>query len=71
MIGYFQSIKRGTWATIFTALRGYLFIALCFVVLPQLWGVPGAWLAIPAAEALTTLSILLFTLGRLGCKFSN
>ena len=68
MIGYFQSIKRGTWASIFTALRGYIFLALSFVVLPKLWGVPGAWLAIPAAEALTTLCILLFSFIRLGSR---
>lgn len=65
MIGYFQSIKRGTWATIFTALRGYIFLFLCFIVLPKVWGVPGAWLAIPTAEGLTTLCIILFALVRL------
>ena len=65
MIGYFQSVKRGTWATLFTALRGYLFLLLSFTLLPRLWGVTGAWLAIPAAEAMTTLCITLFALTRL------
>lgn len=60
MIGYFQSIKRGTWATVFTALRGYIFLFLCFAILPLVWGVSGAWLAIPAAEGLTTVCIVLF-----------
>ena len=64
MIGYFQSIKRGTWATVFTALRGYIFLILCFVALPLAWGVPGAWLAIPAAEGLTTVCIILFVITR-------
>lgn len=68
MIGYFQSVKRGTWATVFTALRGYIFLFFCFIVLPKLWGVSGAWLAIPAAEGLTTLCIALFALSRLGQK---
>lgn len=68
LIGYFQSIKRGTWATVFTALRGYIFLLLSFAILPQLWGVAGAWLAIPAAEAMTTLCIALFALGRLNRK---
>lgn len=68
MIGYFQSIKHGTWATIFTALRGYFFLFLCFVILPKLWGISGAWLAIPAAEGLTTLCIALFTIYRLSRK---
>ena len=65
MIGYFQSVKRGTWATIFTALRGYIFLLLSFVVLPILWNVSGAWLAIPAAEGLTTLCIVLFACFRI------
>lgn len=60
MIGYFQSIKRGSWATVFTTLRGYIFLILCFAVLPLVWGLPGAWLAIPAAEGLTTVCIILF-----------
>ena len=68
MIGYFQSVKRGTWATVFTALRGYVFLLFCFVALPKLLGVPGAWLAIPAAEGLTTLCITLFALVRLNRK---
>ena len=64
MIGYFQSIKRGAWATVFTTLRGYIFLILCFAVLPLVWGVPGAWLAIPAAEGLTSVCIVLFVLIR-------
>lgn len=69
MIGYFQSVKRGTWATVFTALRGYVFLFLCFIVLPRLWGVSGAWIAIPAAEALTTLCIVFFAIFRLKANF--
>ena len=65
MIGYFQSIKRGALATVFTALRGYIFLILCFAVLPLAWGVPGAWLAIPVAEGLTTVCIVLFVAIRL------
>lgn len=60
MIGYFQSIKRGTWATVFTTLRGYIFLMFSFIILPLVWGVPGAWLAIPVAEGLTTVCIVLF-----------
>lgn len=66
MIGYFQSVKRGTWATVFTALRGYVFLILSFIALPLIWGVHGAWLAIPAAEGLTTLCVVLFAMIRLG-----
>lgn len=68
MIGYFQSVKRGTWATIFTILRGYVFLFLCFIILPKIWGVPGAWLAIPAAEGMTSVCIALFAIFRLERK---
>lgn len=68
MIGYFQSVKRGTWATLFTALRGYIFLFLCFILLPKIWGVTGAWLAIPVAEGITAICIALFVVVRLTQK---
>jgi len=49
---------------VFTTLRGYIFLILCFTVLPLAWDVPGAWLAIPAAEGLTMVCITLFVLIR-------
>jgi len=53
-IGYFQSIERGRLATGLTVLRGIVLMALCFLTLPRLLGVIGIWLAMPAAELLTT-----------------
>ncbi len=40
-------------STVYTLLRGILFLVPCFVLLPRIIGVPGLWLAIPAAEGMT------------------
>lgn len=52
-IGYYQSIEKAMVSTVYTLLRGILFLVPCFVLLPRAFGVPGLWLAIPAAELLT------------------
>ena len=52
-IGYYQSIEKAMVSTLYTLLRGVLFLVPCFVLLPRLTGVSGLWLAIPAAELLT------------------
>ncbi len=57
IIGYYQSIERIGRAMIYVALRGMLFIIPAFILLPQLWGVPGIWLAMPVAELLTLLVV--------------
>ena len=59
-IGYRQSVERLVLATSLTLLRGFVFMILCFVVLPPLTGSVGAWLAVPVSELLT-LSVLLFS----------
>lgn len=59
-IGYYQSIERAVTSTVFTLLRGMLLLVPCFVALPHLIGVPGLWLAIPAAEAITLIIVVLF-----------
>lgn len=47
-------------ATLFTLLRGYVFIVPSFIVLPKLLGEAGIWLAIPLAEFLTFVVIVCF-----------
>lgn len=59
-IGYYQSIERAVTSTVFTLLRDMLLLVPCFVALPHLIGVPGLWLAIPAAEAITLIIVVLF-----------
>lgn len=61
IIGYYQSIERIGRAMTFVALRGLVFIIPAFLLLPQLWGVPGIWLAMPAAELATLLVIVVVT----------
>lgn len=55
--GYYQSIEHIWRAMTFVALRGMVFIIPAFILLPQLWGTPGIWLAMPAAELATLLVI--------------
>lgn len=61
-VGYYQSIERATRATVYTLLRGFVFIIPAFLFLPALLGTPGLWLALPAAEFLTTIIIIIMTL---------
>lgn len=59
MIGYFQSVEKAVRSTVYTLLRGIIFLVPAFIVLPDLAGVDGLWLAIPAAEVLTFAAIAL------------
>lgn len=55
VIGYFQSVEQAKKATIFTLLRGFIFVIPSFILLPKLIGAPGIWLAVPFAELLTLI----------------
>lgn len=57
-ITYFQSVEQARPAMLITVLRGFVFIVACLLVLPKLLDVAGIWLAVPLAELLTFLSIL-------------
>ena len=59
LIGYLQSIEQARKAVIFTLLRGFIFVIPSFIFLPQLLGTHGLWLALPLAEALTTVIIVM------------
>ena len=62
IIGYYQSIERVGRAMFITALRGMIFIVPAFLLLPSVLGVRGIWLAMPAAEILTLVVILIMLL---------
>lgn len=65
LIGYYQSIAKAAASTLLTLLRGVLFLVPSFLLLPEVMGVAGLWLAIPAAELLTLVVIaLLFAVKR-------
>ena len=61
-VGYFQSVERIKPATTFALLRGLLLLVPSFLLMPQLFGTPGIWLAMPTAETLTALAIICFYL---------
>lgn len=61
-IGYYQSVERVLPATVFALLRGFLFLVPCFIILPQLFGDKGIWLALSVSEALTSAVIACFFL---------
>lgn len=58
--GYFQSIEKLKAATAIILLRGYLFMFIFFMIMPELCGITGAWLAVPIAEFLTSLLIVVY-----------
>lgn len=59
IIGYYQSIEQIKRATLFVFLRGFILLVPCFIVLPKIFGTPGIWLAMPVAEAVTSVAIAL------------
>lgn len=57
---YFQAIgqiKPSIWITLF---RGFILLIILLLILPQLIGVNGVWLALPIAEAIVTFVLLFF-----------
>ena len=59
-IGYLQSIKRVAPATVFALLRGVVFLFPAFLLLPEILGVKGMWLALPLSELLTFAVVLCY-----------
>lgn len=59
MIGYYQSIERAMRSTVYTVLRGIVFLIPSFIVMPRLFGFQGLWLSIPVAETITAVTIMI------------
>lgn len=57
-IGYYQSVDRVKLANVFSSLRGIVFPIAAFIILPQICGYIGIWLAVPVADILVTIGIL-------------
>ena len=62
LIGFMQSIEQAYRATLFTLLRGFGIVIPTFIILPELIGNIGMWLAIPVAELITLLLISITTI---------
>lgn len=56
-IGWYQSVERPWPATCFALLRGAIFLIPYYLLLPQMLGTSGLWLAMPASEW-TTLAVI-------------
>lgn len=59
-IGYYQSIEQALRSSAYTLLKGVFFLIPCFIILPHVIGTPGLWAAVPSAELLTLLLIIIF-----------
>lgn len=59
-IGYLQSTEAAKQATIFTLLRGFIFSIPSFICLPMLLGSKGLWLALPFAECVTMVCMIVY-----------
>lgn len=60
VVGYLQSIEKPGMASLFTILRGIVFLVGAFALLPGVLGHEGLWLAVPSAELLTTVGIAVY-----------
>lgn len=58
-IGYYQSIEKAKYATLYAVLRGFVLLIPCFLLMPLLIGNIGMWLAMPLSELLTLAIIVL------------
>lgn len=59
IVGYYQSVEQIRRATTFVFLRGFMLLLPSFIFLPKLLGTAGIWLAMPLAEMVTTMIVLL------------
>lgn len=56
----FTALSDGRTSALLSFLRTFLFLAPAILLLPRLVGLPGVWLAIPAAELLALMFSLFF-----------
>ena len=63
IVGYYQSVEQIKRATVFVSLRGFALLVPSFILLPELLGTEGIWLAMPLAELMTAMIILMMYLG--------
>lgn len=59
-IGYFQAVEKVWAAIVFALLRGLVFMVPSFLLLPEIAGTEGIWLALALSEALTSMCIVAY-----------
>lgn len=57
----FMAYGKGHLSGIITFLRSFALLLLFLLILPNLWGINGVWLAVPFAEGCTILASILLT----------
>lgn len=57
---YYQSIGYVKPSVGITVFRGFILLVLMLIVLPLLFGVTGVWLALPVAEGIVAVTIIIF-----------
>lgn len=57
---YYQSIGQIKPSIGITLFRGFILLGLMLLVLPPLFGIKGIWLALPAAEALVAVFLIIY-----------
>ncbi|GGJ96607.1 multidrug efflux MATE transporter FepA [Lentibacillus kapialis] len=57
---YYQSIAYVAPSIGITLFRGVILLIAALIILPLLFGIPGIWLALPAAEGLTAIFLVIF-----------
>ena len=59
---FFTALSNGLISALLSFLRTFVLVTSCILILPQVWGLNGIWLAIPVAEGLTVIlaTILLY-----------
>ncbi|HLS07671.1 MATE family efflux transporter [Lentibacillus sp.] len=57
---YYQSIAYIAPSIGITLFRGFILLVAALIILPFLFGTTGIWLALPAAEGLTAIFLVLF-----------
>lgn len=67
-IGIYQGLEKANNAIFFMFLRGIVFVVPSFILSPALLGTKGLWLAVPIAEILTFLVIVLYSVWNLSRK---
>lgn len=61
----FTALGNGVVSALISIFRTFLFLVLCLLLFPVLWGETGVWWAVPAAELMGLLiSIFFFIWGR-------
>ncbi len=64
-IGIYQGLSKANTAIVFMFLRGIVLVIPSFLILPKILGTRGLWLALPVAETLTLLLMIIYSFAKM------